>query len=307
MDQKSLKMFLTLADTLHFAKAAALSYMTPSALSRAIRRMEEEVGAELFTRDNRQVVLTSTGMKFRDYAHQSIAAWERLQQELADEGQTLQGELRLYGSVTAAYSVLAPVLEVFRQRYPGIEIHLHTGDQAEAIPRVKAGEDDIGIAARPKQLSPSLSFQTLTYSPLHIIIPAKPGVVRDQVLRQLQQQEFQWQQIPFIVAESGLARTRLLDWFKQHDARPNIYAQVSGHEAIVSMVGLGFGVALVPDIVTHHSPLRDSIEIMDIELNLPPFAIGMCAKKHQLHNPLLTAFWQTAQEWANLARARELS
>lgn len=307
MDQKSLKVFLTVADTLHFAKAAALCYMTPSALSRTIRRMEDELGAELFTRDNRQVALTSTGMKFRDYAHQSITTWERFQQELADEGQALQGELRLYGSVTAAYSVLAPILEVFRQRYPAIEIHLHTGDQAAAIPRIKAGEHDIGITARPEQLSPSLSFQTLTYSPLHIIIPAKPGAVRDQVLGQLQQQAFHWQQIPFIVAESGLARTRLLDWFRQHDVKPNIYAQVSGHEAIVSMVGLGFGVALVPDIVTHHSPLRDSIEIMDIELNLPPFAIGMCAKRQQLHNPLVMAFWQTAQDCANSARARELS
>ena len=59
--------------------------------------------------------------------------------------------------------------------------------------------------------------------------------------------------------------------------KPNIYASVSGHEAIVSMVGLGFGVGLVPELVINNSPLKDKIQILNVEPALQPFAIGLCA------------------------------
>ena len=80
MDTEDLKIFLHLADTLHFGKTSAACHMSPSTLSRQIQRIEEEVGQQLFERDNRSVLLTESGVQFRKYAKESLGKWyERTQ------------------------------------------------------------------------------------------------------------------------------------------------------------------------------------------------------------------------------------
>ncbi len=297
MDRKTLKVFLTLAETLHFAKTSEACHMTPSALSRAIKRLEDDVGERLFIRDNRSVQLTRAGTLFIAYATESLQRWEAFQHSLERDSHSLKGELRLYCSVTASYSILSAILHRFRQKYAGIEIKLRTGDQAESISRVLAQEDDISIAARPDKLEKKLSFQMLTYSPLCFIGPAIPCAVLDQIHHQRAKgEDFDWQNLPLILSEQGLARQRLNQWLKHKGIRPNIYAQVSGHEAIVSMVGLGFGVGVVPELVIQNSPLQEKIQVLNVEPQLEPFAIGLCALTQQLRSPLLKAFWTTAQE-----------
>jgi LysR family positive regulator for ilvC len=72
MDFHELEAFLALADTLHFARAAAQVHLSPSALSRLLSRLEEEVGVPLFAREHRQVSLTPEGETFLAFARDSV-------------------------------------------------------------------------------------------------------------------------------------------------------------------------------------------------------------------------------------------
>ena len=72
--------------------------------------------------------------------------------DLAQEAERLSGELTLFCSVTAVYSVLADLLDPFRRQHPDIEIILRTGDQADAIDRLVAGVDDIAMPATPQRV-----------------------------------------------------------------------------------------------------------------------------------------------------------
>ena len=74
-------------------------------------------------------------------------------------------------------------------------------------------------------------------------------------------------------------------------AQPNIYAQVAGNEAIVSMVSLGFGVGIVPQIVLDNSPLVDKVCTMDIKPALAPYEVGLVTQERKLTSPLIKAFW----------------
>lgn len=65
MDIRTLKLYLHLCDSLHFAKTAEQMHVSPSTLSRALQRLEEEVNAKLFERDNRSVTLTHAGREFK--------------------------------------------------------------------------------------------------------------------------------------------------------------------------------------------------------------------------------------------------
>lgn len=290
MDTRELELFLVLAETLHFGRTGEQLHLSPSAISRSIRRMEDELGQRLLERDKRSVRLTAAGESLRQFAQQQLAQWRGFVESVRPDYRLLHGEISLYCSVTASYSVLAQLLSRFRHRYPGIELKLHTGDQADALERVISGEEDLAIAALPERLPKKLRVQPLAQSPLLFIAPALPCAVADLLAAGAP-----WSEIPLILSERGLARQHVDAWCRQQGFKPNIYAQVSGHEAIVSMVGLGLGVGVVPELVLVNSPQRGSVRPLEVQPALPPFSVGLCAAEQRLENPLVAAFWSCAR------------
>ena len=300
MAMRELRVFLSVAETLNFSRSAALLHMSVSAVSRTVVRLEEQVGQPLLERDRRRVRLTGAGREFRVYARQALAEWQQLRRKLGSEGE-LSGEVSLYCSVTASYSVLAPLLERFRIRYPAIEIMLHTGDQADGIGRILSGQDDVAVSGRPAQLPPRLAFLPLLESPLRLWRPAADCAVRDQVLNVDSTAGLDWASIPFIVPERGVTKDLLDAWLLQRGVRPKIYAQVAGHEAIVAMVGLGLGVGLAPQLVVDATGMSDKVCAVDLHEPLPPLGIGLCCLSHRLSSLPLRAFWEAAGQTYGVA------
>lgn len=295
MDFKQLEIFVVLAEELHFAHTALRCHMTPSAVTRSVQRLEEELGVALLVRSNRHVELTLAGKQFAEYAEDALQRKRSLQQSLQLYSEQVSGQLKLYGSATAGYGVLSKLLSGFRALHPQVELTLHTGDQAASIENVQAGIEDVAIAALPDELPQGLIFKTLLFSPLRFIMPADgPVNTLVQQLREQKQDALDVSQLPLIVAERGLARERLDQWLKKQEASPNIYAQVSGHEAIVTLVALGFGVGLVPELVVQHSPFQDKIRVIDDAPVLQAFQIGVCVMKSRLALPVVKAFWDAA-------------
>jgi len=289
MNIKILKQFLALAESLHFGRASDECHISISALSRNIRQLEDELGVSLFNRDNRTVVLTREGQKFLKYARDTSSHWNLIRHELTDNSDQLSGEISLYGSVTASYSFLYELLRRFRVAYPAIDIKLRTGDPEHAIAHVLDGKEDISIAAQPASLPRGLAFKPIAISPLLFIAPLEQQVPNVPTDTPASPQE--WASIPLILSESGVSRTRVDEWFRQQDITPRIYAQVTGNEAIVSMVSLGFGIGVVPKIVLDNSPLRERIRVLDVTPELEPYDIGLFTLKKNLKNPLVEAFW----------------
>lgn len=298
MDLRALKQFLHLSQTLHYGKTSEAMHVSPSTLSRSIARLEDELGATLFERDNRTVVLTQAGRLFREFAESTLAQWQDLRHKLQHDPVELRGQIRLFCSVTASYTFMLDLLTEFRSRFPNIEVILETGDAAQAIQKVMDDEADISVAPRPDHLPNPLMFLSIVETPLEFIAPLIDCPVRTQ----LAQTPVPWGQVPFVVSEYGLARKRLDTWFRSHSIKPNIYAQVAGHEAIVSMVGLGFGVGVVPGLVIENSPLKSKIERIKTDTELEPFDVGVCVLNRRLQDPLVNAFWRTASDLAPEAK-----
>lgn len=291
MDTRELELFVALGETLHFGRTAERMHLSPSAVSRTLKRLEDEVGQRLVERDNRMVKLTAAGEALLAYARQALSHWRAFVDSVQPNYRMLRGEISLFCSVTAAHSLLVHILPSFRNRYPGIELKLHTGDQADAIERATNGSEDLAIAALPEKLPKRLQVQVLAQSPLEFIGPAMPSAVTDL----LAEEPLRWERLPFILSERGLARHRVDQWCRERGFKPNIYAQVSGHEAIVSMVSLGFGIGVVPELVLAASPLKDAIRRLDVVPHLAPFSVGLCVTDQRLESPLVQAFWDCAK------------
>ncbi|MFZ7275473.1 HTH-type transcriptional activator IlvY [Avibacterium avium] len=289
MEFQDLKLFIDLAENKNFAKTAGQHYMSPSTLSRQIKRLEEELGEPLLLRDNRKVSLTPAGELFLQFAYPQWQQWQSLKQQFRSNQQELQGELCLFCSVTAAYSHLPQMLEKFRLRYPKVEIQLTTGDPAMALEMIQSQQVDLALAGRPAHLPQNVMFHHIDDITLSLIAPR----VACATTQLLQQTPIDWQKIPFILPVEGPARQRIDQWFQQKKIKhPKIYATVSGHEGIVSMVALGCGVALLPDIVIQNSPLNLQVSTLEIDIPVQPFDLGICVQKNLLNLPLVRAFWQ---------------
>ena len=292
MDLQSLRVFLSLADTLHFGRASRRANLSPSAFSRAIRRVEEELGQRLFSRDNRTVELTPAGRHFRHYAREALGDWEALARTLAGAEVSLSGEITVFCSVAASYTVLADLFRAFRQRYPGVHIRLQTGDPADALQRLLDGLADITVAARPASLPRSLTFKAVAVTPLRFIAPT----VACEASALTRLNPVPWGRVPMVLSETGLSRRRADAWFRARRLRPDVYAEVSGHEAIISMVRLGCGVGIVPRLVLERFAQKNEVRELEVSPPLEPYIVGLCARRRRLDFPPVRAFWDIAEK-----------
>lgn len=298
MDIRELNLFLHLAGTLHYGQTSRACNITRSGLTRTIQRMEQDVGKQLFLRDNRSVSLTRAGDLFKEYASDIIRRHRKLQIQMAAE-HNLTGDLSLYCSVTAILSILPGIIMRFRHTYPEIHLNLQTGDAALALPRLENRDADITIAALPDSLPKQIVFLKMLETPLIFIAPKDQGELGPFLSLS------NWSKIPIIMPKQGLSRKRCEHWFARKKVSPIIYSYVAGNEAMIAMVAMGCGIGVVPRLVLANSPLNNRVRVLDIRPVLEPFSVGICTTKAFKRNPVVQAFWQIAeQETINLYSSR---
>ena len=290
MDIQSLETFIKTAELLHFGKASRACNLSPSALTRTIQRLEEEIGQALFLRDNRSVALTESGEKLLAYARAAVEEWQGFRESFAVENR-LAGTLSLYASITAVYSLLPDLLEAFRSAYPDVHLALRTGAAERAVEQVLSGEIDLAVAALPDQKLTRLEFMPLAETPLVFIAPKTPHFPKPGNLA-----EGGLARVPLVVPQSGTARHRLDAWLRQNHVAPNIALEVSGNEALIAMVRLGTGIGIVPKLALERSPFRNEVTIVRQAPKLDPYVVGLCSSRRNLQRPAVNAMWQLAKE-----------
>ncbi len=287
MDYDSLRIFLHLTETLHFGKTSRACFITPSGLTRVIQRLERETGKRLFMRDNRSVSLTPAGILLRKYAEDALTRWRLFRESAVEKEEGLCGDLVIYCSVTASYGILNQILSRFRSGYPQVHIKLKTGEEAKAVQMLQDRVADVSIAAKPDRLPSAIDFIEAAVTPLLVIAPGCTCLVTEALKKHAES----WWDQPLILPAHGLARKRMDGLFRKNRKKLNIYADVSGNEAIIAMVSLGCGIGVVPGLVLDQSPLKDQIRVLNIR-SLKPYQVGFCINKNRNRPAALQAFWE---------------
>jgi len=290
MHINDLQLFKHLAGSLHFGRTSQACNITPSGLTRTIQRLESELDKPLFYRDNRKVELTPEGEIFRKYTEEALKRWEELHIELTSDD-PLRGEISLFCSVTAMMNILPPILERFRGKFPQVAVKIETGDAADALTKLQTGDVDLAIAAIPDSRLSGIVTIDLLSTPLVFI-----GSCNHKKLYRQTGKEINWQTIPLIVAERGMSRTRLDNWFRKNSIHPNIYAQVAGNEAIIAMVHMGCGIGLIPEFVLQTSPLVNKMEVLTNTPDLGSFSVALCSTKRNQNHPPIHNFLKLAKK-----------
>src|SRR6266576_5783010 len=151
MDLAALRVFLAVAHERSFSRAAAKVHRTQPAVSQAVRRLEADLGEELFDRSSKSGTLTDAGRVLQNYGHRLV--------RLAEETESAMRELRdlrrgrvLIGANEAAVHTLLPLVVRFRERFPDIAIDVRRVPARQIAVEVQQGSLDFGaLTFRPAE------------------------------------------------------------------------------------------------------------------------------------------------------------
>jgi DNA-binding transcriptional LysR family regulator len=144
----SIELFCLAAETGGFTSAALAAGITPAAVSRAVGRLEERMGLRLFTRTTRSVRLTEIGRAYYEQCRQALTQLAEAEREAMGQQLEPTGTLRISIPTTYGHHRVLPLLPEFRQRYPGVDLHVHLSNRN--IDFVEEGYDmAIRVRAQP--------------------------------------------------------------------------------------------------------------------------------------------------------------
>jgi len=151
VDLRRLRYFVTVADHLHFGRAAEQLHMAQPPLSQQVRRLEGELGLRLLERTTRRVTLTEAGAMFLPHARQVLARADEAARAVETFRRGESGVLRIAFVDSASYDVMPRLLRSSRERYPGIEYRLETMSSDEQQRALRERRIDMGVGrVRPR-------------------------------------------------------------------------------------------------------------------------------------------------------------
>lgn len=244
MDLHQLRCFVTVAEELHFGRAAHRLEMLPAALGRHVRLLEESLGTALLSRTTRTVALTPDGADLLEEAKDLLARADAMARRFRERSRHKAVLLRLGAIDTAAAGLVPLLLQDFRRKRPDITVELVEDKTIRLLPRLLTGRLDLVLVRPPPHFSRQIEIMPLFHESVVVAVPTGHRLARRKSLT-IQSLADE----PLIVPDRR-SRPHSHDLtaklFAEAGIRPAI-AQVAGEkQTIVSLVAAGLGVALVP-------------------------------------------------------------
>jgi DNA-binding transcriptional LysR family regulator len=193
MDLRSLRYFVAVAEERHFGRAAARLHMTQPPLSRAIKQLESDVGAVLVHRSPTGVTLTPAGIALYDEARTLLEHAEHARARVTAAAGTVTFTIgTLADSGEEAGTGLA---DAFRQRNPGVHVHVREADLTDPTTGLRAGLVDVALTRMPFDRT-GISIRVLRSDPVGVVLRADDSLARRDSLRVRDLDDRQWFQFP---------------------------------------------------------------------------------------------------------------
>ena len=149
MELRLLRYFLTVAKEQNFTKAAEQLHITQPTLSRQMAAFEEDLGIRLFIRNGKKISLTDEGILLKRRALEILDLEERTLEELKGKEEVVEGTITIGCGEFAAVETLAEICKTYKEKYPLVQIALHTATADTVYEMMKKGLVDIALFLEP--------------------------------------------------------------------------------------------------------------------------------------------------------------
>ncbi len=288
LELRQLRYFVTVAEELHFGKAALRLHMTQPPLSQTILAFEQMLGTSLFERNRRFVALTPAGHALLPEARRLLAQAQALPELVRRAAAGEAGRITLAFISSADYSVLPPFLRSYRSAYPGVQITLQEATSDVQVDELLHGRIDCGLmlAPLPDKARAELDYVKVLAEPLVLALPS--GLVTSKQSGPLRLQDVP--PLPLIIFPRAIAPSlhdAILACFGAAGLTPVIGQEAIQMQTIVSLVSAGMGIALVPQSVSNL--MRPGVEYRALRDPVPHVETGLAWRRDN-DSPVLRGF-----------------
>ena len=249
MELRHLRYFVTVAEELHFGKAAKRLCITQQPLSRQIKDLEEELGIKLFYRTKRTVRLTEVGAIFLAETRKTLEQAKRAVHLAKQAQQGKIGRLTIGFTGSALNIVLPTAVRQFKKLYPQIDLTLKRLQTIEQVEALDNKQIDLGLLHPPID-GDTLILETIYREQLIVALPDNHPFAKDTSvpisLKQLVNEPF----ILYPRQFGSLLYDRIINLCQQADFSPNIVQEAIPQQTILGLVAAGIGISLI------HSSVR---------------------------------------------------
>lgn len=242
---KQLHAFLTMAQSHNFAEAATKMHVTQPALSSAIKKCEDILGGELFTRTTRTVSLTKEGEAFVPIAQRLLTEYQDAMDQIQAVFAKQTGSLSVAAMPSFAERYLPEYLYQFHALYPNISIKIEDVVVEKVIDLVQEGKVECGFSFEPKASS-DIMFTPLFTEQFVVVMHAS------HPLNQAQQTSLTLSDIaPFdmvVMNKNSNLRVFIDSVYAQQHIEPQIIAEASQIGTLGQLVKQQIGIAIVPQL-----------------------------------------------------------
>lgn len=286
MELKQLEMFVAVVEERSILKAADRVYRTQPAVSIALKKLEEEVGEQIFDRGQRyEYLLTPAGDVLYTHAKRVLNLIDETRRSLEDLAKVRRGQLRIGASESINLYLLPAITHVFRKRYPYIRFEVACKHSDELLRMLKERRLDLALLAYKPKGSDVEARQimrdelVLITSPSHRL--AKPGSAQVQ---DLSSESF--------IMEGGASSMRdtIEEVFKECGTPLNIEVESGAIETIKRMVAMGLGIGFVPLMCVKEEVARGELAVVSVEGLRIERKLWVARRRSDAHSQAAKAF-----------------
>lgn len=244
MELRQLEIFRILAHELNFTRAAEQAHCVQSNVSVQIRAMEEELGVQLFERLGQHVKLSAHGERLLPYAEQILRLLEEAR-TVTKDGNNPAGPLLIGSPESVLTYRLPPVLQVFRAKFPEVDLAFRAVGGSELVPQLERGQLDMGLVIDDEMKGSNLEVESLCAEPLTLLAQPQHRLLSRRAVKPEDLREE-----PFLLTDAGCAyRSKLERALAAAHVRPRAIMEFTSVETIKQCAALGMGIACLPAIV----------------------------------------------------------
>jgi DNA-binding transcriptional LysR family regulator len=244
MEVRQLQIFRTLAEELNFTRTAERVHTVQSNVTAQIKALEEELGAPLFDRLGRRVVLTDAGRRFQPFAEQALTAMEQGQRAIQN-GSEASGPLRIASPESLLTYRLPQVMRAFRQRFPRVELQFRPHSDEMLATELETAKLDLVIHMCDSVSNPAHKSIRLHAERIFLVADPSHPLVKQRTVKP---EDLSGQRL--LLTESGCGyRAKLDRVMALQSVRPGNITEFSSVEAMKQCVTAKMGIALLPAVV----------------------------------------------------------
>ncbi len=241
MDIRVLRYFLTVAKEQSFTKGAEQLHITQPTLSRQLAALEEELGTPLFIRSGRNITLTDEGVLLKRRALEIIDLEERTIDEIRGTEELIDGTITIGCGEFAAVETLAQICKSYKEKYPLVQIAIHTATADTIYEMMSKGLVDIGLFLEPVRTE-GLDYIRITGSD-HWVVSMRPD---DPMASKEYIEKQDLLDKPLILPERHGIQSELANWFGKDFNRLQIAftSNLGTNAGVMAFHGLGYPVSI---------------------------------------------------------------